>query len=60
MIQFISYFDTAHDFASEVIITYTLVSTLTPLLPLLGSCFQQLMFSSLLVPELSPAWTTSF
>jgi hypothetical protein len=40
--------------------THTVVSTVTSLLPLLGSGFQRRTFTSLWVPELSPASATSF
>jgi hypothetical protein len=59
MTVFIEHFDTARDYTLQFTITHTLVSTVTSLLPLLGSGFQQRPFF-LWVPELSSASSSNF
>jgi hypothetical protein len=51
---------TARAYTTYFTITYTLVSTVTSLLPLLGSGFQQRKFLFFSVLELFPASTTRF
>jgi hypothetical protein len=54
MSGFIGLFDTAREYTFQFTISHTLVSTVTPSLPLLGSGFQRWTFPFLLVPEIFP------
>jgi hypothetical protein len=60
MAVFIEHFDTARDYILQFTVTHTLVSAVTPLVPLLGSGFQRRTFPFLWVPEILPASATSF
>jgi hypothetical protein len=59
MTVFIGLFDIARDYTSQFAIKHTLVFTVTPSLPLLGSGFQMRTFLFLWVSELFPVSATN-